>query len=120
MTASIDKTAKIYGLGEDGSWTEKATIRHDKGVRSATFSADGRHVVTASEDDTTKIYGWGEDGSWTEKATIRHDAEVRSATFSADGRHVVTTSNDNTAKICCLYLEDDLSPPYKKARKVRR
>ena len=55
---------------------EKATIRHDGFVYPATFSADGRHVVTASKDKTAKIYGRGEDGSWTEKATIRHGATL--------------------------------------------
>ena len=99
VTASCDKTAKIYGRGEDGNWTEKATITHDGWVISATFSADGRHVVTASDDKTAKIYGRGEDGNWTEKATITHDSGVISATFSADGRHVVTASDDKTAKI---------------------
>ena len=115
VTASCDKTAKIYGRGEDGNWTEKATITHDGWVNSATFSADGRHVVTASDEKTAKIYGRGEDGNWTEKATITHDDGVNSATFSADGRHVVTASCDKTAKIWRLCLEEGLPPPVQKS-----
>ena len=47
VTASADKTAKIWGL-VDGQWQEKATISHTGWVRNASFSPDGNHVVTAS------------------------------------------------------------------------
>ena len=90
MTASWDKTAKIYGLN-DGQWQEKATIQHSDWVNNACFSADGKHLVTASWDQTAKIYRLN-DGQWQEKATIKHDYPVNSACFSPDGKYVMTVS----------------------------
>ncbi|WP_257274183.1 hypothetical protein, partial [Endozoicomonas sp. SESOKO4] len=40
--------AKIIGQQADGAWLEKASIRHNNFVNSATFSADSRYVVTVS------------------------------------------------------------------------
>ncbi|WP_257276367.1 MULTISPECIES: WD40 repeat domain-containing protein [unclassified Endozoicomonas] len=51
VTASFfDGTAKIIAQEPDGSWSEKASISHNTPVRSASFSADGSHVVTTSYD----------------------------------------------------------------------
>ncbi|WP_448217826.1 WD40 repeat domain-containing protein [Endozoicomonas sp. 2B-B] len=94
-----DDMVKIYSQNADGSWKEKADIRHNRLVNSASFSPDGSHVVTASEDGSAEIYGQKADGSWARKASIRHQRSVISATFSADGRHVVTASRDKMVKI---------------------
>ncbi|WP_257274144.1 WD40 repeat domain-containing protein, partial [Endozoicomonas sp. SESOKO4] len=63
VTASDDKTVKIYGRKADGSWEPKACIVHKYGVLSAAFSPDSRHVVTASNDKTAKIIGQQADGA---------------------------------------------------------
>ncbi len=73
-----------------------ATMRHDAEIRSAVFSADGRHIVTASLDKTARLW---EAGSETPLATMRHDEGVNCAMFSPDGRRIVTASLDKTARL---------------------
>ncbi|WP_422473015.1 F-box/WD repeat-containing protein [Endozoicomonas sp. ALB032] len=77
---------------------KKTEITHLERVNAATFSIDGRHLVTAS-DTTAKIFGQKANGSWELQGTISHNNWVTSASFSPDGRHVVTASLDHTAKI---------------------
>jgi hypothetical protein len=70
---------------------------HSGPVLGASFSGDGRRVVTASKDNTARIWD-AESGK--EMAVLRgHTGDVRSAAFSGDGRRVVTASWDNTARI---------------------
>ncbi|WOG28266.1 F-box/WD40 repeat-containing protein [Endozoicomonas sp. 8E] len=83
--------AIIYGMEDDGSWKVKITISHENAVCSATFSADGRHVVTSGLDSKLKIYGLENDGSWQAKATIDHNSPGM-ASFSIDGRHLMAYS----------------------------
>ena len=90
MTASYDKTAKIYGLNH-GQWQKKTTIKHRGWVETARFSPDGKHLVTASYDKAAKIFGLNH-GQWQEKAIIKHEGPVNSACFSPDGKYVVTDS----------------------------
>ena len=47
VTASLDNTAKIYGVG-DGQWQKKATIEHSNWVNNACFSPDGKYVMATS------------------------------------------------------------------------
>src|SRR6267143_345783 len=70
---------------------------HTGFVTAASFSHDGRWVVTASKDRSARVW---------EVATGRviavfdgHTAAVNSAAFSPDGRLVVTASNDGTARV---------------------
>ncbi|WP_448217577.1 F-box-like domain-containing protein [Endozoicomonas sp. 2B-B] len=55
----------------------EAVIAHDDKVNSATFSVDGRHLVTASDDATAIIYGQRTDGTWEKKGVISHDDVVK-------------------------------------------
>ncbi|APR87034.1 High-affnity carbon uptake protein Hat/HatR [Minicystis rosea] len=70
---------------------------HDRGVRSAVFSADGKKIVTASEDGTARV--WNADGSGVLVVLRDHKSEVAWAAFSPDGRKVVTASFDKTARV---------------------
>jgi WD40 repeat protein len=64
---------------------------------AATFSRDGRHLVTVQEDNTARIW---DTATWTELAALPgHEGTVVAATFSPDGRRVLTASNDRTARI---------------------
>ena len=81
-----------------------ATIRHSYAVRDASFSPDGKYLVTVSSDKTAKLLEF-EGGKWQEKATLRHSAWVMSASFSPDGKFLMTTSHDHISKI--WRLEDD-------------
>jgi WD40 repeat protein len=66
-------------------------------VDSASFSPDGRRIVTASEDKTAKIW---DAASGHLLATLQgHSARLGFAAFSPDGRLIVTSSDDKTAKL---------------------
>ena len=55
VTASDDGTARVWDLrGERPSFV--ALEGHQGPVLSASFSADGTHVVTASEDNTARVW----------------------------------------------------------------
>jgi WD40 repeat protein len=70
---------------------------HTSEVVSASFSPDGRHVVSASRDGTARI--WAVDSAGDPVVLKGHTSEVVSAAFSPDGRHVVTASRDGTARV---------------------
>ncbi|WP_257287591.1 F-box/WD repeat-containing protein, partial [Endozoicomonas sp. SESOKO2] len=87
---------KAFKLVEEGE------ISHGSGIKSASFSVDGRHVVTKTATEgrnTAKISGQDIGGSWDVKTNILHSDVINSATFSLDGHHLVTASDDRTAKI---------------------
>ncbi|WP_422441818.1 MULTISPECIES: F-box/WD repeat-containing protein [unclassified Endozoicomonas] len=98
-----DNKVKIYGRKANGLWKKKATFFYESygdWTLSATFSPEGRHMLTtACYDNTVKIIGQQDDGTWIEKATITHDDWISSATFNADGSQVVTSSRDGIVKI---------------------
>ncbi|TMQ19071.1 MAG: hypothetical protein E6J90_18860 [Deltaproteobacteria bacterium] len=70
-------------------------LAHDGSVASATFSPDGKRVITASDN---AAYIW-DVSTGKQLATLVHPRDVRSAAFSADGNRIVTASADNTARI---------------------
>ena len=70
---------------------------HTDLVWSASFSADGRRVVTASADQTARV--WDADTGKQLALLKGHTNFVISASFSADGRRVVTASADQTARV---------------------
>ena len=54
MTASVDRTAKVW---DAASGTEVLTLKgHREVILSAVFSPDGRSIVTASDDGTARIW----------------------------------------------------------------
>ena len=80
-------------------WEEIATLLHSSDVRNASFSPDGKHLVTASCSGAVSICGL-EDSK--RDATIQHSGPVANASFSRDGKFLVTASCDCTTKICGL------------------
>ena len=71
---------------------------HESQVESATFSPDGKRIVTASRDKTARI--WDASTGQPIGEPIRgHEDWVLSATFSPDGTRIVTASRDRTARI---------------------
>jgi WD40 repeat protein len=78
-------------------WESILLKGHEDVVNSATFSPDGRRVVTASTDTTALIW---DAATGMQIAALRgHDDKVWSAAFSPDGRRIVTASQDGTARI---------------------
>jgi PDZ domain/WD domain, G-beta repeat len=66
-------------------------------LTAASFSPDGRRIVTASTDKTARI--WDAETGKTVAILAGHSNWVESARFSTDGRHVVTSSSDKTARV---------------------
>ena len=70
---------------------------HRGSVRSVTFSADSKLVVSGSHDETIKIW---DAATGREMQTLEgHRDWVRSVAFSADSKLVVSGSDDETIKI---------------------
>ena len=68
-----------------------AAIEHSGVVRDASFSPDGKYLVTTSTDNTAKLWEL-EGGQWWEKVTIRHLEWVMNASFSLNGKLLMTSS----------------------------
>ncbi|MDP0588333.1 MAG: F-box protein [Candidatus Endonucleobacter bathymodioli] len=102
-----DKIVKIYGRGQksDDEWTQKAIIKKDKYIKSASFSADGNHVLIACADKTVSIYGWTSDNKLQTKASIQHQKNIYSARFTHDCSHVVVIDVDTSIHIWRLFLD---------------
>ena len=81
-----------------------ATIRHSSVVNDASFSPDGKYLVTVAIDNAAKLSEF-EGGQWREKVTLRHSAWGMLASFSPDGKLLMTATNDGICKI--WRLEDD-------------
>ena len=80
------------------------TIGHSGMVIDASFSPDGKHLVTVSTDDVAKLSEF-EGGRWREKANLRHCAFLMRASFSPDGKFLMTAFSERICKI--WRLEDD-------------
>ncbi|BAZ00727.1 WD-40 repeat-containing protein [Tolypothrix tenuis PCC 7101] len=69
---------------------------HEGSVNSASFSPDGKRIVTAGSDATARIW----DFSGKELLVLQgHQGSVRSANFSSDAQLIVTASFDGTARV---------------------
>ncbi|WP_017316567.1 nSTAND1 domain-containing NTPase [Mastigocladopsis repens] len=69
---------------------------HTGSVISASFSSDGKRILTASDDNTARVW----DISGKQLAELKgHTSGVISASFSSDGKRILTASSDNTARV---------------------
>lgn len=76
---------------------ESTLVGHKAGLLNATFSRDGRYIVTASRDKTARLW---EVGTWKSLAELRgHTDMVESAELSRDNMYIITSSGDSTARI---------------------
>jgi len=70
---------------------------HNSLVLAATFSSNGRWLLTASADQTARVWDVATGG---ELATLQgHEAPIISAVFSSDGTRALTGSHDATARL---------------------
>ncbi|CAN2042064.1 membrane hypothetical protein [Candidatus Magnetomoraceae bacterium gMMP-15] len=77
--------------------TNPSLVGHEFIVNTASFSRDGKKVLTGSDDDTAII--WDVDTGKMLKHFKGHKDDIRSASFSPDGKKVLTGSWDDTAII---------------------
>ena len=76
-------------------------MRHDYTVSCASFSPDGRCVVTASNDGTARLWdaATGKPMGEPMRDEPRMIGGMKDASFSPNGRRVVTASWDGTARL---------------------
>ena len=70
---------------------------HEDSVISATFSPDGKRIVSASDDETVKV--WDAQTGECIRTLKGHKYCVWSAAFSPDGSRIVSASHDETLRI---------------------
>ena len=89
------------------TYQNTATIGYSGVVRDASFSPDGKYLVTVSNDDPANHAElWElEGGQWREKVTLRYSSWRMSASFSLDSKLLVIASDSGICKI--WRLEDD-------------
>jgi WD40 repeat protein len=69
---------------------------HEGNVWAATYSPDGKLVVTGARDSTARIW---DAGSGRTVAILRHSGPVNMVSFDSSGKYVLTASEDQTARI---------------------
>jgi WD40 repeat protein len=70
---------------------------HEKEVRTAAFSPDGRFILTTSEDGTGKL--WDVSAKKIVKELRSDQGPLNSSTFSPDGKLIVTTESDGLVRV---------------------
>jgi WD40 repeat protein/serine/threonine protein kinase len=75
----------------------RAMAGHSDHLWFATFSPDGKSIVSASLDKSAKI--WDVATGQVEATLVGHAAGVNCAMFSPDGNSIVTASDDRTIKV---------------------
>jgi WD40 repeat protein len=85
-------------------------MRHEQRINSASFSPDGRWVITASSDDTACV--WDPATGKPLSEPMQHGQWVSSASFSPDGTRVITASGDSTAKLWDIAIAGQTSPKW--------
>jgi WD40 repeat protein len=79
---------------------------HTEKVVQASFSPDGKTVLTGSEDQTARL--WDAATGKELRQFIGHTHELRGAIFSPDGKTIFTTSNDQTARLWDVATDKEL------------
>jgi WD40 repeat protein len=94
VAGSLDKVVKIFDLKSEEAVTLEG---HTSTIRAASFSYDGKKIVSCSYDSTIKI--WNSESGTCELTLKGHTSWVTCVAFSPDGTKIVSGSHDNTIKI---------------------
>lgn len=97
VTGSSDHTARLWEVSKRQWKSSRILSGHTDWVNNASFSKDGRSVVTASNDRTARV--WDTATGITLSELRGHTDQVRESSYIVDGRYVLTTSADGTARI---------------------
>ncbi len=92
-------------------------FNHDDGVLFASFSPDGRRIVTASEDFTARV--WDAKTGVQLIPPLKHAHQVTSAVFSPDGNWILTASVDQSARVWSAETGEPLTPPLRHVSQLR-
>ena len=88
--------ARLWSRGESNT-AALVTFKPHKAVAAASFSPDGRWVVTGSWDTSARV--WDANTGLAVQKLEGHESYVNSVVFSPDGKWLLTASNDRTAKL---------------------
>jgi WD40 repeat protein len=109
VTAGADKTACVWDAATGARLTPDASVLtldavmwHTDEINSATFSPDGRYIVTASRDKTARVWDvgqWQRMQKWSYTELRGHLNTLGGAIFSPDNKLVLTWSEDSTTRI---------------------
>jgi WD40 repeat protein len=98
--ALVDGRIRALGAHADAAtlWdvatgNDLAVLQHKGSINSASFSKDGKRVVTASEDRTARVW----DATGRQLASLHHAEGVAYAALSIDASKVLTYTDDEAA-----------------------
>jgi hypothetical protein len=85
------------GTASEFSANVMSLAGHTRGVKSVSYSPDGKQIVSGSWDKTIKVW---DAASGACVATLEgHSFLVQSVSYSPDGKQIVSGSEDNTIKV---------------------
>lgn len=97
VTASWDRTARIYAL-EGDRLTERTVLQGHRGtVNAVAFSGDGSQVYTASYDGTIRLFE--REGGALLREVYAHGWAVNVMRLLPDGRHLVFGATDGAVAV---------------------
>jgi WD40 repeat protein len=107
LARAAEQEPDKYSVAADRIWfalTERSwplpisrPMRHNDAILSASFSPDGKRVVTASRDSTARI--WDSSSGTALAAPLQHPRLVRRALFTPDGRYILTICFDGIGRL---------------------
>ncbi|QGJ70898.1 Serine/threonine protein kinase [Planctomycetales bacterium 10988] len=108
VTASQEGTATVWPVEQPKEDIYKAAYysnkyryisfaEHNGAVYAASFTPDGKHIITGGYDKTARI--WDSSSGEEVRVLQGHFGRVTSVAISPDGTEVATGSRDNTTKI---------------------
>ena len=114
VAASTDRTARVWTLGASGQRPIGDPVNleggHSAAVTSASFSADGRWVVTSGMEGSIRVW---DASTGAEKSALlsRHRGKINQALFDPSGERIISVGDDgmamvSTCKSCVMPLDD--------------